>query len=95
MKKSLIMLPALLAMAMAATVPVFAATASAKANEATCTSLEHQYDAAVASHSSAKNFKQAQMMRTDGGTACKAGNFADGAKKLHAALRDLGVKATK
>lgn len=75
----------------------FAANTSDKSRPATaetCQSLEAQYDTAAKSHANAPRAKEAQAAYTEGKKLCDEGKHADGTAKLHAALKDLGVKAT-
>lgn len=61
----------------------------------TCQSLEAQYGNAAKMHAKAPKFKEAQAAHADGMRLCGEGKFADGTAKLHTALKDLGVKATR
>lgn len=62
----------------------------AKSNR--CDELTAQFDAAKASHSSAKDYSRAVTERDSGAALCKAGNPAKGAQNLAKALQDIGVK---
>jgi hypothetical protein len=64
-------------------------------NASTCQSLETQYDNAAKMHAKAPKFKEAQAAHAEGMRLCGEGKFADGTAKLHSALKDLGVKATR
>lgn len=85
------------ALAMLGAHSAFAANSSPKGDTATaetCRSLEAQYDTAAKTHANAKRAKEAHAARAEGKKLCDEGKYADGAAKLHTALKDLGVKAT-
>lgn len=96
MTKSLTAFAAVLAMFGAHS--AFAANHSTKAhttttNAETCRSLEGQFDSAVKVHANAKHAKEGRAAYTEGKKLCDEGQYAEGAAKLHTALKDLGVKA--
>lgn len=59
----------------------------------TCQSLQQQVDAAIASHPKAPKLASANKHKDEGTKLCSDGKYKDGSKKLHAALKALGVKA--
>jgi hypothetical protein len=79
----------------AATSDVFAATKTPKEipTAETCKSLEDQVDAAIASHPKAPKLASANKSKDEGTKLCSDGKYKDGSKKLHLALKTLGVKA--
>ena len=57
-----------------------------------CTSLEGQFDQAIATHANAAKAAAAKQLRTKGATLCGANNQTMGIKNLQQALKDIGVK---
>ncbi len=64
----------------------------APANAQRCNELTAQFDAAKASHASAKGYTKAVAARDSAAAECKAGQYNEGVAKLDAALHDIGVK---
>ncbi|GEM_PF-2806598 len=58
----------------------------------TCQSLQQQVDAAIASHPKAPKLATANKRKDEGAKLCGDGKYAEGGKKLRAALKALGVK---
>ncbi|HTT08202.1 MAG TPA: hypothetical protein VMH34_05365 [Gammaproteobacteria bacterium] len=72
---------------------VIAATKKQVPTAETCKSLEEQVDAAIASHPKASKLATASKHKDEGTRLCSDGNYKEGSKHLHAALKALGVKA--
>ena len=59
---------------------------------AVCKDLQMQFDEVSGSHQNSGMFKQAKMLRSEGGVLCSTGKHEEAIGKLQTALRDLGVK---
>lgn len=92
MKKSLVAVAALAAIALAS--PAFAAGKS-KATADTCASYAKQLDDAISTHASAPKLDAAKKDKADGDAACSARKFGDGVKKYRAGLKALNVKPVR
>ncbi|MEO8668283.1 MAG: hypothetical protein ABI399_07190 [Bauldia sp.] len=59
-----------------------------------CASLQTQFDTAWPMHKTGKLASSAEKLRADGGKLCTAKHYAAGERKIVAALKDIGVKAS-
>lgn len=85
---------AICATAMLAGANGFAATGSATPQKS-CSSLEKQFDEAIATRGMHEKAADARKLRAEGASLCAGGKSAEGMKKLEQALTDIGVGAKK
>lgn len=71
---------------------VFAADAPPAGDR--CKALEAKFDK-MAAHSTAAGLEKAKAARAEGAQLCSSGKAAEGAKKLHEAIKMLGAPAAK
>jgi hypothetical protein len=62
------------------------------ATQATCDSLASQFNTSWSAHQNDKNAQEAKVDRDAGEKSCKDAKFDQGARQLHKALRELGVR---